>query len=448
MARTLLISANTSIQPYPIYPLGLVLLKQTLEKQGHEVLLYDPVASKNYAEQIKGLVKDNTLDFIAISLRNIDDVDSCTQDRFVEQARWMVKEIKKCSNKPVIMGGSGFSLLPEEILEFVGADYGIVGEGEVALPWLIKRLSAHNAPAQQIIDAVDMFGQIPGPEICGPDENEGLATYYLNASGVLNIQSKRGCEHHCTYCPYPHLEPGRIRKRNVKDVVQEIQDLQELSSLNQLFFVDSVFNDYQGHHLELAEEMLRQDIRVKWSAFFRPAKTDKNELKLLIRSGLQSVELGTDASTDQTLRGLNKSFDFQTVFEFQKQCAELQIPCAHFVIFGGPGEDMHTLKQGIYNLNQLPKCVVFVFSGIRILKKTPLYDLCLQTGVLQPGQSLLSPEFYFSPLLDQKQMHRELESGFARRRDRMFPPAKGMDKMRVMRRFGYKGLLWDKLIQF
>jgi hypothetical protein len=45
-------------------------------------------------------------------------------------------------------------------------------------------------------------------------------------------------------------------------------------------------------------------------------------------------------------------------------------------------------------------------------------------------------------------MNRELEKGFAGRSDRIFPPSQGMDRMHVMRNFGYKGLLWDKLIRF
>ena len=61
-------------------------------------------------------------------------------------------------------------------------------------------------------------------------------------------------------------------------------------------------------------------------------------MSLLKRSGLYAIEAGSDASSDETLAGLNKQFTFDDVYEFNEVCVDAQIPCAHYVIFGGPGE--------------------------------------------------------------------------------------------------------------
>jgi hypothetical protein len=45
-------------------------------------------------------------------------------------------------------------------------------------------------------------------------------------------------------------------------------------------------------------------------------------------------------------------------------------------------------------------------------------------------------------------MNRMLEQGFAGRRDRIFPPSEGQDRMNILRRFGYRGLFWDTLVSF
>ncbi|MFP4658030.1 MAG: lipid biosynthesis B12-binding/radical SAM protein [Desulfonatronovibrionaceae bacterium] len=448
MARVLLVSANTCSEPYAVFPLGLGVLQRALARNGHAAYIFDPLAQNSGGSSLREVIRDWEPEFIAVSLRNIDNVDSysCTDNWYVQKARDLTAEAQE-NGCPVIIGGPGFSLLAEEILEYTGADHGVIGEGEKSLPWLVSKLS-RGEHCPRLISSFELFGRIPGPEISGADIDEHLAGHYLQASGILNLQSKRGCNFCCAYCPYPALEPGGPRKRGVKEVAGEMAEMQARFRPELFFFVDSVFNDPGGHHLELAEEILRQGIEVSWSAFFHPAETGIEELKLLQRAGLKCIELGTDASTDQTLQGLNKSFGMDTVFSFQEKCTRLKLPCAHFVIFGGPGEDMDTVREGIDNLNRLDKCVVFPFSGIRILKHTPLHDRAVHEGLLDPETPLLRPIFYFSPGIDPQAMNRELEKGFAGRGDRIFPPAQSADRIKVMRGFGYKGVLWDRLIRF
>ena len=63
------------------------------------------------------------------------------------------------------------------------------------------------------------------------------------------------------------------------------------------------------------------------------------------RAGLYAMELGTDATSDETLSGLNKLFSFEDVLQFNRICAEEEVPVAHFVIFGGPEETADTVQK-------------------------------------------------------------------------------------------------------
>ncbi|GKT29336.1 hypothetical protein ADUPG1_001154, partial [Aduncisulcus paluster] len=80
-------------------------------------------------------------DYAGISIRNVDNVDSFTShtNKFIHKAKLIVNVVKE-TGIPVIAGGAGFSLLPEEILDFTGADYGVIGEGERKMVELIARL--------------------------------------------------------------------------------------------------------------------------------------------------------------------------------------------------------------------------------------------------------------------------------------------------------------------
>ncbi|NDV23255.1 lipid biosynthesis B12-binding/radical SAM protein [Desulfovibrio sp. JC022] len=444
MATIFLISANTNVEPYPVYPIGMSVIAGALHHAGHKVIQYDMLAAGNSLEHLRKSLTSAAPDYAGISIRNVDNVDSFTShtNKYIHKAKLIVDTVKE-TGIPVIAGGAGFSLLPEEILEFTGADYGIVGEGERKMVDLISSL-------EQKKETPQIYGRekgIPGNEIQVPHWSPELLRYYIAESGVINVQTKRGCEHRCGYCTYPYLEGRKMRLRPVNEVADELEMLRTYGADN-IFFTDSVLNDRDGHYLQLAEEIVRRKIEISWCGFFQPGPIEQDELALLKRSGLQAMEVGTDAASDATLKGLHKSFNFAEVMRFNEKCVEQKIPCAHFVIFGGPGETMDTVREGIKNMNSLRSCVVFPFSGIRLHEGTPLFTRAVKEGLIHPGQSLLEPFYYFSPGLDKDEMNTALIQGFKKRRDRLFPPDEGQQRINIMKKFGFRGILWDQLIKF
>ena len=158
------------------------------------------------------------------------------------------------------------------------------------------------------------------------------------------------------------------------------------------------------------------------------------------------MEVGSDAACNTTLEGINKSFDFDTIFTFNESCMKAQIPCAHFFMFGGPKETPATIEEGLKNIDLLQQCVVFVFSAIRVLPDTRLHKIAVKEKVISAENKLLKPCYYVSPQIDKKWMDKKIEEDFHRKKDRFFPPEKGYMKMRALQMFGFKGLLWDMAI--
>jgi len=216
--------------------------------------------------------------------------------------------------------------------------------------------------------------------------------------------------------------------------------------VSSLFFTDSLFNDSQGNYLVIAEEIIRRGVDVKWSAFFSPKEISKHGLRIMKRSGLYAMELGTDAGCDKTLEGLNKGFSFSNVLETNELCRKEEIPAAHFIIFGGPEESEKTLGEGLKNIERLKGSVVFVYSGIRILPETALYKRAVKENILSNTGSLLKPVYYFSPKIDAQNINTRVIEAFGKRKDRVFPPSKGELRMKALHMFGFKGLLWNYIV--
>jgi len=126
--KILLISANTITAPYPVYPLGLDYVARAVE-DNHQVKLAD-MNSLRDDEHLKEIIEGFSPDILGISLRNIDNTDVVDPTGFIGTYRKLIQKIRGYSNASIVLGGSGFTIFPEKILDSLNADYGIIGEGE------------------------------------------------------------------------------------------------------------------------------------------------------------------------------------------------------------------------------------------------------------------------------------------------------------------------------
>jgi len=269
---------------------------------------------------------------------------------------------------------------------------------------------------------------------------------YLRRS-AYPIQTKRGCNKHCIYCSYPVLEGRELRMRNAADVVDDIERLISEHNAGYIFFVDSVFNDSEGNYRELIHEMSRRGINVPWTAFFTPGGELDDEIVSLMKStGLDAAEIGADASTDVTLKGIGKDFCWSDVIECNELFHRHGVTTAHYYMFGGPCETPETVKEGIENIRNLPETANFMFAGIRILPGIGLMKLARRDGLVTDDMDIINPVYYFSKSVERDWLEKTLTDGFADRFNCVFPPDAMDDKLHMLHKLGYTGTAYDMLI--
>lgn len=424
----------------------MAVVASALLQAGHQVRQYDCLAQGTALQPLVAQIKEFDPDLLSISLRNIDDVNSFSGESawYLRQIKDFIADLRQQLEIPIVVGGPALTIMPEAIAEYLAVDHAIVGEGELALPQLVADLAA-GVYVEQVIERKQ---PLTGNQFSTPLFEPRLVDFYLQQSGMVNLQTKRGCPYLCTYCSYPQLEGRYFRMRSPQVVVDELLRLKQEHGVERVFFTDSVFNDPQGEYLKLIEEMLRRNLQIQWSAFFRPQGFARKELELMKRAGLYALELGTDAAADKTLAGIGKQLSFAEVFEVNRACIEEHLPAAHFVMFGGPDEDRESLQEGLTNMAELGESVVFAFSGIRIHPGTALQQRAIEEGVIAAETSLLKPVYYFSPKIEHEQMEAEIEKSFAGLKNRIFPPSEGLKRRTIMKNFGFNGLMWDRLIRF
>ena len=105
---------------------------------------------------------------IGVPVRNIDDQSRESPRFLLAQVKDVVDECRACSVSPIVLGGAGFSIFPHQALAFLGGDFGIVGDGEVASPVLLDRLR-YGAEPSGLPEAI-----VPGGDVTPADFTNGL----------------------------------------------------------------------------------------------------------------------------------------------------------------------------------------------------------------------------------------------------------------------------------
>lgn len=402
--KILIISANNEMEPDPVFPIGATYVATALIKKGYDVETFDRnFKGKKYTEKTYDTLLKNKLDtfkpdIIGISLRNVDDVQFPNYTSYIEEYKEIVDLCKKNSDAPIILGGPGYSLFPKKFIDYLNADYGVVGEGEEGLIRMLENIKEHKQHEKiMFTKKLDMkkFDIIPNRKLFD------FKTYY-SSGGMLNIQTKRGCAFNCSYCTYPFIEGSKVRMRDPANVVDEIEFMINEYKIRYFFIVDSVFNFPEKHALDICNEIIKRKLKIKWSAYIRPVMKDLDIVNAMKEAGCKSIELGTDSMAEPTIRSMQKKFKIDDVFKFCERCYDVLIDYAHSLIFGAPGETFETVKTTVKNVQATDPTAILAFIGLRILPNTPLADYCINTGFIKSYDEInFNPIFYIEKAISE-----------------------------------------------
>jgi radical SAM superfamily enzyme YgiQ (UPF0313 family) len=426
----------------PVYPLSLARLARAVETRGDQVKQFDLLVHGNH--KLPGVLQEYQPNLVAFSLRNLDNLDTTAFRSYFSSYREVMNIICLHTQAPVVLGGSGFSLLPLELLQRLDGNFGVIGPGEGAL----------NAILQALDEGTRSFPQF----FCGTDYNDAsfqsrhepeLVEYYWRFGGMIGLQTKRGCSRHCSYCTYPLIDGNRIRYADIPSLVEEIELLVREMGVTHFYFVDSVFNQNREYELALAEEILRRDLAIKWCAFFAPSGLDREYLKVLKKSGLTHMEFGTEAMCDKMLSSYKKGFNTAEIIHNSTLANELGLHVCHYLLFGGPGEAPDTVRETLTHARKLSDCVFLPFVGVRIYPGTEIYLQAMNKNQVQVESDCLAPIFYESEGFALGEIWEMLRREIGALTNWLFP-SKYEDTSRILKRLrkrGLKGPLWEYLLQ-
>ncbi|MGB9629304.1 MAG: lipid biosynthesis B12-binding/radical SAM protein [Thermodesulfobacteriota bacterium] len=449
--KILLLSVNRERMPYPVFPLGLAYIAKVLREEGHKIEVIDLCFSKEVPSELSTLLLRFQPELIGLSLRNLDNLTYPKSVSYLNELEEVTQVCRKFSHSKLVIGGSGFSLAPKELIDSLDIDFGIVGEGEEEILRLVRALEGGyplSPTPHLLIKGKPFHPHLRGAVvsmISTPDRSLFDTKRYLKEGGMVNVQTKRGCPFSCIYCTYPLLEGKEVRLRKVGDVIKEVEQLSREEKMDFIYFVDDIFNHPPFYTESLCREMVRNQISVRWSAFVSPGFLSEDLLKWMKEAGCVGIEFGTDSGSPRMLKNYKKSFTLREILHASTLCAKLDIPHCHYLLFGGPGEDEQTIEESFRLMDELHPTAIIAMLGIRIYPGTELEQVSLSEGLIDSHTNLIFPHFYISPPLKGKLV--EIVREKALMRNRWIVPGLEInitqELMEGIRRFGIRGPLWE-----
>jgi radical SAM superfamily enzyme YgiQ (UPF0313 family) len=447
--KVLLISANNVRVPYPVYPLGLDYVAGTIAGR-HIVKIIDINLFKE-AESLKTIIHDFAPDLIGLSLRNVDNVEATQLRSFLKKYQDLTNSIREVSSSPIVLGGSGFTIFPRKFMDFLKADYGIIGEGE-RVSALINALESGEPltglPGIIFGDSREIFPPPWEAPLEKKQASEEMIQFYLAHGGMMNLQTKRGCPYRCIYCTYPHIDGSKLRMIPANQIGDQAKEL-ESAGAKYLFITDSLFNSSYTQSLEVAQTFIRKGLRIPWGAYLAPTAAPRGYYQLLREAGMTHVEFGTESLSDTVLTSYQKPFKVAQVLESHARALEAGLNVAHYILLGGPGETRGTVEETLHNAEKLARTVFFFFCGMRIYPHTKLYDMALEEGQIAEFDNLLEPVFYRSRHILGQEIE-DLVKGKGQARENWIIGSGGSRVSRLMARLhkqGATGPLWELRIR-
>jgi radical SAM superfamily enzyme YgiQ (UPF0313 family) len=405
--KVLLISANTEQINMVTLPLGIVSVATTATAAGHEVMVVDLLGQTYPQTIVKKAIEEFKPEVIGVSVRNIDDQSMENTKFLLDEVKDVVAVCRQYSKAPFILGGAGYSIYPERVLNYLGADAGIQGEGEVVFVTLLEKLQ-QGVPLSKIpgiyLPDLGLRGQRLFTRnldsIPFPDEHLWSVSSCKDQKALIPLQTRRGCGLGCNYCSTATVEGKSLRKRSPEKVVEGISR-HIAAGFNQFYFTDNTFNLPPSYALELCRLIIKRRLDISWVCILYPVKIAEELIKAMAEAGCKEVSLGFESGCERILKIMHKKFSREDVRNTSALLARYQIRQMGFLLLGGPGETKESVEESLAFADSLPIDALKITIGIRIYPYTELAKTAVKKGLLSHDDDLLVPKFYMEPGLHQ-----------------------------------------------
>jgi anaerobic magnesium-protoporphyrin IX monomethyl ester cyclase len=393
--------------------LGIRYLASVLEREGHEVTVVDSHFEGLSAEEMYTICRSKPFDLCGISF----------VEPIMSQAAAVANVIREAHPKTVLLvGGYGATFVGGDLMKRApGIDAAVVGEAEVTIVKIVQSLekgedwrkhrglrlplnggTIPTGPAE-MIEALDT---IPWPK-------RGTREQYF---GQANILASRGCMAKCSYCSITELysqkegkvtEGSRVRTRNPKNVVDEMEYLNRELGIRHFDFLDDNFTETirydRSWGRQFHDNIMRRKLNITWGMQCRAVEVREDTFRLFRASGLRIVSLGIETDVDRVNKLFKKGATKAKNREGINILKSLNIQLFIEMIMMEPTSNLDEIRENVRFLEEIDivrnyrQPPVSTYRKLALYHGTPITKEMKERGIVWHDGNLLQYRF-----LDQK----------------------------------------------
>ncbi len=402
-------------------PLALLYLGAVLERDGHEVTVFDGAIQEtpsNLEFDAEGVLHIGA-PWAAVAdaaHRTRPDVVGISSMFYTQmpQALRVARLVREAlPDVPIIVGGAPVTVRPEDYLAEPAVTAAVIGEGEPVVSRLAEVLAAGRSVeglpnvAWRDGDAVRTHEErafvdldaLPDPAYHLVDVAPYLRAPWRDRRGewhwkptpIMTVLTSRGCPFKCTYCAV-HLHMGRTyRYQSAERVLAHLRSIVTDLGLRHVHFIDDNLGQHRGRFRAILDGLIamqEEGLGIEWDTpiGMRTDRLDEGLLARARKAGCRSIYLTVESGSQRVLdEVIHKNLDLAKVVEAAGACKRLGIKARAGFIMGLPGERLEDMQQTIDFARRLRR-----EFGIRghLCIGTPLYgtrlhETCVREGYLK-----------------------------------------------------------------
>jgi len=413
---TLTLINTNRMQPL-IAPIGLDYVAGAAAAAGLPVDVLDLALADDPEAALRRYFGGHTPRLVGLALRNADDCFWPSAEWFVPALTETVRQVRALTDAPIVLGGVGFSIFADRVLEAAAADFGIRGDGEEAVVALARELAGgrrlDRVPGLLWREAGRLRANPPAwpRRLSLPTARRWIENAaYFRRGGQGAVETKRGCPRRCLYCADPLAKGPRSRLRDPAEVADEVEALLR-RGVDVLHLADAEFNVPPDHARAVCEELIRRRLgdRVRWYAYLAVTPFDSRLARAMRRAGCAGIDFTGDSAADSMLATYRHSHRREDLADAIRLCRASDIAVMVDLLLGGPGESPETVAETIAFFKTANPDSVGAALGVRVYPGTGMAERVAAEGPLEANPALrrrydgpvdfFRPTFYIAPAL-------------------------------------------------
>jgi anaerobic magnesium-protoporphyrin IX monomethyl ester cyclase len=296
----------------------------------------------------------------------------------------------KTNSWTVILGGPEAANYTDEYLS-CGADYIVLGEGEITLHELLtmvkkddfdpatvdgiayqteQETSTKTAPR----DLPQNIDQFPWPDRDAIDLKQYFSAWQKHhGTSSVSMITARGCPYKCTWCSHAVFGYSH-RRREPADCADELQHIMTTYNPAEVWYADDVFTINHKWIIRYAEELRKRNLKVPFETISRADRMlDTKVMDALQEMGCYRIWIGAESGSQRLLDQMKRGVTVDQIARATEAAKSRGIEVGMFLMWGFGDENLNDIDETVNAIAKIAPDIYLTTTAYPI-KGTEFYS--------------------------------------------------------------------------